>query len=269
MHLDTRWVDLQVEGAPAKAYFARPTRAEGPLPGVVLIQEAFGVDAFVRDVAERLATAGYAVIAPALFSVGGTPEALSEPRIEAAKRFLDGLPMSAWFDPALRAPAIAALKAAEAEHMSETLGLLLVRDRPWDRYLATLKAGRAWLSAEGSNGKKLGALGFCMGGALSLRLACVDPEIAAAVVFYGFAPPPEMLATLQAPVLGLYAENDPAITPGIPALAEAFKAQGKSFQSQVFPGTRHAFFNDTRGSFQLEASRLAWARALSFLAEKL
>lgn len=269
MKLQTEWVRYEVQGQPVRGYFARPAAAQEPLPGVVVIQEAFGVDPFIQDVTERLATAGYAAFAPDLFSYGGTPGPLADARIEDAKRFLDTVPQAAWFDASLREPSLQVLASERAQALRETLGLLITQNRPWEQYLATLRGGREWLHQGPSRGQKVGALGFCMGGALSLRLACADAELGASVVFYGFAPPYEQLAGLKCPVLGLYAENDPRITGAVPALAEAMKAQGKRFEHHVYPGTAHAFFNDSRANYKAEASRDAWARTLSFLATSL
>jgi carboxymethylenebutenolidase len=269
MKLQTEWVEYAVDGKSVQGYFARPTAAKGELPGVVVIQEAFGVDPHIQDVTERLATAGYAAFAPDLFSYGGKPAALAPERVEDVKAFLDTVPQAAWFDPALRATALAKLPEARARALEEPLGLVITPNRPWEQYVATLRGGRAWLAAGPSRGQKVGSIGFCMGGALSLRLAGVDAELAAAVVFYGSAPPPESLGGLKAPVLGLYAETDPRITGGVPALADALKAQGKRFEHHIYPGTMHAFFNDTRGNYHVGAARDAWARTLSFFVANL
>jgi carboxymethylenebutenolidase len=243
--------------------------AQGALPGVIVIQEAFGVEPHIQDVAQRFATAGYAAFAPDLFSYGGKPAPLAPERIEDAKQFLDTLPQPAWFDPALRAPVLAALPEARRTSLEETLGLLLIPNRPWEQYVSTLRAGRSWLAAGPSQGRKIGSVGFCLGGAISLRLACGEPELAAAVVFYGFPPPLELLGGLKCPVMGLYAENDPRINAGVPALVEAMKAQGKRFEHHIYPGVAHAFFNDTRANYRVDAARDAWARTLSFFASHL
>ncbi len=269
MKLQTEWVEYEADGKQVQGYCARPAAAKGALPGVLVIQEAFGVDPHIQDVTERFATAGYAAFAPDLFSYGGKPAPLAPERIEETKQFLDTIPQAAWFDPAQRASALAALPEARGKAIEETLGVVLVPNRPWDQYVATLRAGRSWLAAGPSKGKKIGSVGFCMGGALSLRLACSDPELAAAVVFYGFPPPLEMLAGLKAPVLGLFAENDPRINAGLPALAEAMKAQGKRFEHLIYPGASHAFLNDTRGNYHVDAARDSWARTLSFFAGNL
>jgi carboxymethylenebutenolidase len=268
MNLETEWVQYDVAGQGVRGYLTRPAAARrAPLPGVLVIQEAFGVDGHIQDVAERFAMAGYAAFAPDLFSYGGTPTALSSVRIEAVKAFLDTVPQAAWFDPALRAPALAKLPGNEGAEVEETLSRILTQNRPWEQYVATLRAGHAWLSANAARGHTVGSVGFCMGGALSLRLACAEPALAAAVVFYGFPPPHEQLAGLRCPVLGLYAEHDEKITGALPALADAMRAGGKHFEHHVYAGARHAFLNDTRGNYAPGPSRDAWARTLAFLAQ--
>jgi carboxymethylenebutenolidase len=269
MKLHTEWVEYEADGKKVQGYFARPSAAQGVLPGVLVIQEAFGVDAHIQDIAERFATTGYAAFAPDLFSYGGKPAPLAPERVEEAKQFLDTVPQTAWFDAAQRAPALAALPEPRGKAIEQTLALLLPATRPWDQYVSALRAGQAWLSAGPSRGQKIGSVGFCMGGALSLRLACNDPELAAAVVFYGLAPPLEQLAGLKCPVLGLYAENDPRIMSGVPELERAMKTQGKWFENHVYPGAPHAFLNDTRANYRPDAARDAWARTLSFFANKL
>jgi carboxymethylenebutenolidase len=269
MKLETGWVTFDAGGAEVRGFLALPAAAPPPLPGVLVIQEAFGVDAHIQDIAGRFATAGYAAFAPDLFSHGGTPEALSAERIEDARRFLDGVPAATWFDLALRAQALAAFGSARRQALEETLTLVLPATRPWDLHVTTVRAAHAWLAAGASRGQRIGSVGFCMGGAVSLRLACTDPELAAAVVFYGLAPPREMVAGLRCPVLGLYAEDDPRITGGVPALVEAMASEGKRFEHHVYPGARHAFHNDTRSAYQVGPARDAWARTLFFLAEHL
>jgi carboxymethylenebutenolidase len=269
MKLDTSWVQLDVGGTPAQAYLARPARRSGPLPGVLVIQEAFGVDGFIADFTERLAASGYAALAPDLFSYGGKPAPLDAPRVEDAVDFLDVIPQSAWFDPAQRALELEKLPQPRRGAVAETLAMLLVSERPWAQYVATLRAGRELLSRDASQGAGVGCVGFCLGGALSMRLACADPEIAAAVACYGFAPPAEAIPELRAPILALYAENDPRINAGVPALVAAMDAAGKRFSHHTYPGTSHAFVNDVRRNFHNEAARQAWARMLGFFATEL
>ena len=78
MELLTEWVDHESSAGRFSANLARPAPVTAPMPGVVVIQEVWGVDAHIRDVAERFATAGYAALAHDLYSAGGArPLALS------------------------------------------------------------------------------------------------------------------------------------------------------------------------------------------------
>jgi carboxymethylenebutenolidase len=269
MKLESEWVRFTVAGQEARGYFARPLRAEGPLPGVVLVQEAFGVDAFMRDVAERFATCGYATLAPDLFSLGGTPDPLTPDRISEARRVLEVLPATAWSDPSVREPVLSRLPRPEGERIRQTLSALLPAERPWAQYVATLVEGRRWLAEGPAMGKKVGAVGYCLGGALAMRLACADEAICAAVSFYGYAPPEEEVAKLQGALHALYAENDPRNNATLEPLQAAMTAHGKAFAHHQYPGTRHALFIVTRGSYDVDASRDAWARTLTFFASHL
>ena len=114
--------------------------------------------------------------------------------------------------------------------------------------------------------KRIGSIGFCMGGGLSLLLACHNRELAAAVVFYGRNPSPiDLVKNIQCPILGNYAGADMAIKEAdINFLKEALTKYGKAFDIKVYPGAPHAFFNDTRESYRPEAARDAWMRTLDF-----
>jgi carboxymethylenebutenolidase len=97
MELLTEWVDHESSAGRFSAYLARPAPVTALMPGVVVIQEVWGVDAHIRDVAERFATAGYAALAPDLYSAGGArPPALAVDRVTAAKGFLDSIPLAEW-----------------------------------------------------------------------------------------------------------------------------------------------------------------------------
>jgi carboxymethylenebutenolidase len=97
-------------------------------------------------------------------------------------------------------------------------------------------------------GKKVGVVGFCMGGALSLFAACVNGErIGACVVYYGGHPRIQYdFDRLQAPVLGHWAEHDDWANANHARFAEAFQRYGKAYEFHTYPGTKHAFFNDER-----------------------
>jgi carboxymethylenebutenolidase len=136
-----------------------------------------------------------------------------------------------------------------------------------EEILADLNGGHAYLKTLNNvNPKRIGSIGFCMGGGLSLLLACKNPEIAAAVVFYGRNPTPiDLVKNLQCPVLGNYAGADMVIKEAdINLLKETLTKYGKTFDVKTYPGAPHGFFNDTRESYRPEAAKDAWKRTLKF-----
>ena len=117
------------------------------------------------------------------------------------------------------------------------------------------------------NSTKVGTVGFCMGGVLSLYAAAANEQVGACVVFYGIHPKVEPdLPNLQAPVLGIYAECDDSVPPtAVHALEEKLKSLGKDVRVHIYPGTDHAFFNDTRPEvYDAEAAADAWRRTIAF-----
>jgi carboxymethylenebutenolidase len=136
-----------------------------------------------------------------------------------------------------------------------------------EEILADLNSAHAYLKTlKNVNPKRIGSIGFCMGGGLSLLLACKNPEIAAAVVFYGRNPTPiDLVKNLQCPVLGNYAGADMAIKEAdINLLKETLTKYGKTFDIKIYPNAPHGFFNDTRESYRPEAAKDAWKRTLKF-----
>jgi carboxymethylenebutenolidase len=254
-------------------YLAWPERAAGPLPGVVVLQEAWGVDEHIEDVTRRFAGAGYAALAPDLYAVGGgRPAPLTRDRLMAYRTFVDGLPPGAWMDPAKRQAALDSVPAVESARLTETLGALGMSDpmkRDERRKIVLAAAHHLRRDCAASRGQKIGAVGFCMGGGFAAWLACDDPQLAASVIFYGLAPPPEALPALRCPVLGFYGGLDARITGGVPAFAEAMKTAGKRFEPHVYEGVQHAFFNDGRAAYDAPAARDAFARTLTFLRAEL
>ncbi len=273
MQLETGTVSYSSSDQEFPAYFARPIGARGPLPALVLIHEVFGVDEFIEDVARRFATAGYEVLAPDLFSPGGArPEEITRARVAAVKAFLNANP-AAWSGPAAREEALSRVQEGERQALAATLGRLFGPDegraQRFARYVEILGAAVRHLHGAGAGDRHVGALGFCMGGGLSGLLACAEPSLDAAVIFYGAPPPAEKLSAIKCPILGHYADPDPRITPLIPPFSDALKANGVSFEGHVYLGARHGFFNDTSAGYHLEASRAALARTLTFLLEHL
>jgi carboxymethylenebutenolidase len=119
---------------------------------------------------------------------------------------------------------------------------------------------------------KIGSVGFCMGGGLSLYIATLRP-IDACVIYYGVLPgnvQPD-LSKLAGPVLGHYAENDAWASPQVAReLEQRIRDAGVEVEFYIYPGTEHAFFNDTRPEvYNAEAAKLSWERTLAFFRKHL
>lgn len=276
MELTSEWIDYDGPTGAVSAYLTRPTAAERPLPGVIVIQEIWGVDRHISDVAERIASAGYVAVAPDLYSAGGgRPPALAVERVDAAKAFLNTIPPGQWMsvlgDDAARAEALSKLGPEEARNVGETLGTLFGGvGRDSTAHVAALRGAVALLrSHPASTGRAVGSIGFCMGGNLSALLASEEPDLGAAAIFYGGSPSAERAGSIGCPVRGFYGQDDPRIVSGLPAFDEALSAAGVDHELWIYPDTGHAFFNDTRPSYRPEAARDAWGRVLAFFADTL
>jgi carboxymethylenebutenolidase len=276
LELLSEWIDYDSPAGAVAGYLARPRAASGPVPAVVVIQEVWGVDGHISDVADRFANAGYVALAPDLYSAGGgRPPALAAERVAAAKEFLNTIPTAQWMavlsDEQRRAEALSRLPADEARDAGETIGALFggVGGDP-ARHLGVLRGAVAFLRAHPAcAGRAVGSVGFCLGGALSALLAGAEPELGAAVVFYGSSPSSEQVGSIHCPLRGFYGQDDPRIVTGLPAFEAALGAAGVDHELRVYPDTPHAFFNDTRPSYRPEAARDAWGRTLAFFAEAL
>ncbi len=276
MDLETGWVAYDVPGGSASAYLARPRSAGGPVPGIIVIQEIWGVDEHIQDLVERFATAGYGAIAPDLYSApAGRPPQLSFERVEAAKQFLNSIPPSEWMsvlgDPARREQELAKLPGDQGAQIGETIGTLFGgMGRDTDKHVQVLRSAFTYLRADPAcSGRAVGSIGYCMGGGLSALLASVEHELGAAAIFYGGSPSAEQAASIRCPVRGFYGVDDPRIVSGLPEFAEALSKAGIDHELRVYPGTGHAFFNDGRPSYRYLAARDAWARTLAFFAATL
>jgi carboxymethylenebutenolidase len=198
--------------------------ANASAPGVVLIQEWWGLVPHICDVADRLAAEGFTVLAPDLYN----GESSTEP--DEAGKLMMGLNLQ-----------------NAAKDMSGAVDFL----------------------QEKTGHTKVGVVGFCMGGGLTLALACQRPDaVAAAAPFYGVIPWPEAQPNwdaLTAVVEGHYAENDAFASPEMAkALEEDLRKRGKNATFHVYAGTDHAFFNDERPEvYSAAASSTAWTRTLA------
>jgi carboxymethylenebutenolidase len=256
-----------IEYGGQKGYFAAPEKAAEPLPAIVVIQEAWGVNEHIEDVTRRFAAAGYAALAPDLFAVNGErPAALSRERVEKVMKFVRRLPPGAMGNPALRDAELAKLPDADKREISETMGQVLGGPGRFAGYMPQLRDAVRHLRTRQQQTKdqKVACVGFCMGGGLSALLACEEPEISGAAVFYGSTPPAEKIPSINCPVIGFYGGNDQRVNAGIPLFEEAMRNAGKSYERFVYEGANHSFFNDDGHSYNVKAVRDSFVRLLTF-----
>jgi len=120
-----------------------------------------------------------------------------------------------------------------------------------------------------SRGGKVGVVGFCWGGGAANQLAVADPNLRAAVAYYGMQPKAEQVSSIKAPLMLHYAGLDERIDAGIPAFEAALKQNGKTYQLFMYDGADHAFNNDTGSRFDKGAADLAWGRTIGFFRQEL
>ncbi len=117
---------------------------------------------------------------------------------------------------------------------------------------------------------KVGAVGFCFGGGVVNRMATDSPDLTAGVAYYGTQPPADKVPAIKAALMLHYAETDDNINKGIAAYETALKANNKKFTINSYPGTQHAFNNDTGAArYNKPAADLAWERTIGFFKEQL
>ena len=215
-------VEFAVNGKTAGGHLATPASGSGP--GVIVIQEWWGLVQHVKDVADRFAGEGFVALAPDLYHGRNT----TSPD-EAGKLMM-------------------ALEIDRAERdLRGAIDFLLARDDV--------------------AGERVGTVGFCMGGQLSLFAACANARVGACVDFYGIHPnvTPD-LASLQAPVLGFFAERDGFVTPKAARKLESdLRAAGREVEITIFDGADHAFFNDSRPDvYHAGYAAECWTRMVAF-----
>jgi carboxymethylenebutenolidase len=128
----------------------------------------------------------------------------------------------------------------------------------------------AGLRSHANSNGKVGAVGFCWGGALVNNLAVADPSLDAGVAYYGMQPAEADVPKIKAPLLLQYAGIDERVNAGIDAYKAALEKEGKEFQLYMYEGANHAFNNDTNTArYDESAATLAWGRTIEFLKSKL
>jgi carboxymethylenebutenolidase len=236
MEISTHYAELSIsDGTRMRAYVARPSQ-EGHYPGLIVNQEAFGVNAHIRDVTERFARQGYFAIAPELY--------------HRTARGFEGR-----YDDFPSVAGHARTLTNEGLESDET-------------------AAFDWLRANGvAAPTPIAAVGFCMGGRVSFLAATVLP-LACAISFYGggIAPNPQgpglldRAARVRPPILLFWGGRDQHIGPDqVRAVADALRSAEKNFVNVEISDADHGFFCDARPSYHRVAAAEAWALSLAFL----
>ena len=130
-----------------------------------------------------------------------------------------------------------------------------------------LKYGKSLPSATG----KIGCVGFCYGGRTSFAYATEQPELSAAVVYYGNAPETASLAKIACPVQGHFGGNDNRVNSTLPPAQDEMKKLGKVLDINIYEGAGHGFLRqqDGQDGANLKASQQAWAKTVAFFKEHL
>ncbi len=234
MSVESAWEQIHTGDKPMGVYVSRPA-APGRAPAVLVLQEIFGVNSYVRRIADRLAAAGYVAVAPDLFHRQG----------DRWEGHYDD------FSPAI-------------ERMMRFDDEVCLRDL--DHVIAAVKERPDVLDG------RVGILGFCLGGRIAYSAACTK-DIRASVAFYGVGIPGAPLQKtpgLACPLQLFFAEKDQhAPLADVEMIRAALAEHGKSADVVVWPGVDHGFFNDEREAFHPATAAEAWPRALAFLDQHL
>jgi len=116
--------------------------------------------------------------------------------------------------------------------------------------------------------RRVGAIGFCMGGAYALQLACVSGDLRVASAFYGNNPRPLEAVARACPIVGSYPENDYSAGAGR-ALDSALQRFNVPHDVKVYAGAKHSFFNDLGPNYHAHSATDSWARTLAFFTQHL
>jgi len=240
--LVTGQMAYEVNGFKVPAFYAAPA-GKANLPVILVVQEIFGVHAYIADIARRFARAGFLAIAPELYARQGDPRQYSD----IARLLSD-----------------------------------VVAKVPDAQVMADLDGAVQWAGAHGGNLGKVGITGFCWGGRIAWLYAEQSQNVKAGVAWYGrlagspsaLTPrqPLDLAASLKAPVLGLYGGQDSGIPlTTINEMKDALAAAGRKGNTAarmsefvVYPDAPHAFHADYRPSYRKAAAEDGFQRALAW-----
>ena len=260
-------VKYGTDGDDISAYLAQPEQ-KGKYPGIVLIHEIFGVDDHIREVSAKLASEGYVVMAPHLFSSRRLSPVLTPANIGEAMKFMMSIPMDKQRDEKYRVGEMSKLDQKTRETIMAVNQILFV-ERPIALFVQYLSSAIDYLNSLETVNGKIGSVGFCFGGGMSINLACTG-KTDATIIFYGENPEPiEKVKNIKGAVLGFYGGEDHRINANIDKLVKALVEYNKPFAIKVYSGAYHGFFNSTRPNYNSDAASDAWKLWLDFYSKHL
>ena len=233
--LDAGDVKIAASGVEMPAYRAMP-KSGGSFPIVLVVEEIFGVTDHIKDICRRFAKLGYIAIAPELFARQGDVSQITNVNEIISK---------------------VVSKVSDAQVMSD------------------LDAAASWAAKNHGDARRLGITGFCWGGRITWLYSAHNPNLKAGVAWYGnptgrpseLQPkhPIDLVASMNAPVLGLYGGQDQGIpVTAVDQMREAMKAANKPAELIVYPDAPHGFNADYRPSYRKEAAEDGWKRLLAW-----
>lgn len=215
---------------------------------VIVIHEVWALNDHTRDIANRLAGEGYIALAPNLLEqldVEGHAAQLQLDLFNPEKRNAMQTEMRRYMAP-----------LSEPGFAEKTLGRLQIC---FD-YLYDLPESQ----------QHVAVMGYCFGGSYSYSLTAIEPQLSAAIPYYGHPPDASGIANIKCPVLAFYGENDHGLVDGLDDLRRDMQQADVDYQAVVYPGCGHAFFNDTNPyAYNETAAKDSWAKVLQFLADNL
>jgi len=218
-----------------KGYLARPARAAGKLPAILVVHENRGLNPYIEDVARRFAVANFLAFAPdALTPLGGYPAATTG---DAAAR-----------------------ETAATAMFQKLNGMKTPED---------FAAAVVFLKSHPESTGKVGVVGFCFGGGIANQMAVRFPDLGAAVAYYGAQPTAADAAKIKAPVMIHNGALDARITGGSPAYEAALKAAGVKYEAFTYENANHGFHNDTTPRYDKAAAETSWQRTVDFFNKNL
>lgn len=231
--MNGHWIDIKAhDGGSFGAYVSTPPKDTAGGPGIVLIQEIWGVNQHIRDVADQYAMDGFTVFAPDVFW-------RQQPRVDLGYNEVDNPKAFAFMN-----------------------GL----DRP--NAVKDLAATATVLRAHSASVGKIASVGYCMGGALSFMCAAAG-SVDAAVCYYGGGIDTllDRAPAIKVPMLMHFAENDGHISmAAVESVQAAFKGRD-AVRIDVYPGVDHGFNCWGRAMYNQKAAALARGRSLAFLSK--